>query len=89
MLLPKLRGVRDTHTNRHLNETSINPVFVFIQEFVGTVLGRVFEAGFVSNQASVKYLIEWKMVLILVQYPEHIDRLWACFSVVSNLSPVP
>nr|XP_046191898.1 probable methyltransferase TARBP1 [Oncorhynchus gorbuscha] len=50
-------------------------------EFVGTVLGRVFEAGFVSNQASVKYLIEWKMVLILVQYPEHIDRLWACFSV--------
>uniref|UniRef100_A0AAZ3P5T2 tRNA (guanosine(18)-2'-O)-methyltransferase TARBP1 n=1 Tax=Oncorhynchus tshawytscha TaxID=74940 RepID=A0AAZ3P5T2_ONCTS len=83
MLLPKLRGVRHTHihTHTHLNETSINPVFVFIQEFVGTVLGRVFEAGFVSNQASVKYLIEWKMVLILVQYPEHIDRLWACFSV--------
>ncbi|KAM9559168.1 putative methyltransferase TARBP1 [Salvelinus alpinus] len=50
-------------------------------EFVGTVLGRVFEAGFVSNQASVKYLIEWEMVLILVQYPEHIDRLWTCFSV--------
>ncbi|XP_064814240.1 probable methyltransferase TARBP1 isoform X1 [Oncorhynchus masou masou] len=50
-------------------------------EFVGTVLGRVFEAGFVSNQASVKYLIEWKMVLILVQYPEHIDQLWACFRV--------
>ncbi|XP_045556996.1 probable methyltransferase TARBP1 isoform X2 [Salmo salar] len=50
-------------------------------EFVGTILGRVFEAGFVSNQASVKYLIEWKMVLILVQYPEHIDRLWTCFRV--------
>uniref|UniRef100_A0A4W5JQZ6 tRNA (guanosine(18)-2'-O)-methyltransferase TARBP1 n=2 Tax=Hucho hucho TaxID=62062 RepID=A0A4W5JQZ6_9TELE len=50
-------------------------------EFVGTVLGRVFEAGFVSNQASVKYLIEWQMILILVQYPEHIDRLWTCFSV--------
>ncbi|KAK6293826.1 hypothetical protein J4Q44_G00361520, partial [Coregonus suidteri] len=50
-------------------------------EFVGSILGRVFEAGFVSNQASVKYLIEWKMVLILVQYPEHIDRLWACFAV--------
>ncbi|CAB1343892.1 unnamed protein product, partial [Coregonus sp. 'balchen'] len=30
-------------------------------EFVGSILGRVFEAGFVSNQASVKYLIEWKM----------------------------
>ncbi|KAJ7987487.1 hypothetical protein DPEC_G00327010 [Dallia pectoralis] len=51
------------------------------EEFVGMVLVRVFEAGFVSNQASVKYLIEWMMVLILFQFPEHMDHLWACFSV--------
>ncbi|KAM6956325.1 putative methyltransferase TARBP1 [Aplochiton taeniatus] len=49
--------------------------------FVGTVLNSVFEAGFCSNQASVKYLIEWLMVLILVQHPGHMDSLWACFSV--------
>uniref|UniRef100_A0A6Q2Z6C8 tRNA (guanosine(18)-2'-O)-methyltransferase TARBP1 n=1 Tax=Esox lucius TaxID=8010 RepID=A0A6Q2Z6C8_ESOLU len=51
------------------------------EEFVGMVLVRVFQAGFVSNQASVKYLIEWMMVLILFQFPEHMDCLWACFNV--------
>ncbi|XP_031694915.1 probable methyltransferase TARBP1 [Anarrhichthys ocellatus] len=49
-------------------------------EFVATVLNCVFEAGFCSNQASVKYLIEWMMTLILVRYPHHIDSFWACFN---------
>uniref|UniRef100_A0A3Q2DPR5 Probable methyltransferase TARBP1 n=1 Tax=Cyprinodon variegatus TaxID=28743 RepID=A0A3Q2DPR5_CYPVA len=40
----------------------------------------VFEAGFCSNQPSVKYLIEWMMILILVKYPHHLDRFWTCFS---------
>uniref|UniRef100_A0A669E0X2 tRNA (guanosine(18)-2'-O)-methyltransferase TARBP1 n=1 Tax=Oreochromis niloticus TaxID=8128 RepID=A0A669E0X2_ORENI len=50
------------------------------EEFVATLWGRVFEAGFCSNQASVKYLIEWMMILILVRYPQHTDSFWSCFS---------
>ncbi|KAK0150185.1 putative methyltransferase TARBP1 [Merluccius polli] len=48
--------------------------------FMAFLLGEVFEAGFGSNQASVKYLIEWTMILILLRYPEHIERFWSCFS---------
>ncbi|XP_035519798.1 LOW QUALITY PROTEIN: probable methyltransferase TARBP1 [Morone saxatilis] len=50
------------------------------EEFVATFVNRVFEAGFCSNQASVKYLIEWMMILILVHYPQHMDSFWACFN---------
>ncbi|XP_062286493.1 probable methyltransferase TARBP1 [Scomber scombrus] len=50
------------------------------EEFVTTLLKGVFEAGFCSNQASVKYLIEWMMILILMQYPQHIESFWACFN---------
>uniref|UniRef100_A0A3Q2DNV6 Probable methyltransferase TARBP1 n=1 Tax=Cyprinodon variegatus TaxID=28743 RepID=A0A3Q2DNV6_CYPVA len=50
------------------------------EEFVATLLNSVFEAGFCSNQPSVKYLIEWMMILILVKYPHHLDRFWTCFS---------
>ncbi|XP_042288717.1 probable methyltransferase TARBP1 [Thunnus maccoyii] len=50
------------------------------EEFVTTLLKGAFEAGFCSNQASVKYLIEWMMILILVKYPQHIDGFWACFN---------
>ncbi|XP_035982429.1 LOW QUALITY PROTEIN: probable methyltransferase TARBP1 [Fundulus heteroclitus] len=50
------------------------------EEFVATLLDHVFEAGFSSNQPSVKYLIEWAMILILVKYPHHLDRFWTCFS---------
>uniref|UniRef100_A0A3Q1FCJ3 tRNA (guanosine(18)-2'-O)-methyltransferase TARBP1 n=1 Tax=Acanthochromis polyacanthus TaxID=80966 RepID=A0A3Q1FCJ3_9TELE len=49
-------------------------------EFVATLLERVFEAGFCSNQASVKYLIEWMMILILFHYPQHMDSFWSCFN---------
>ncbi|XP_035257004.1 probable methyltransferase TARBP1 [Anguilla anguilla] len=49
--------------------------------FVETVLSRVCEAGFCSNQASVKYLIEWMTLLVLCRHPALIDSLWACFSV--------
>ncbi|XP_057197829.1 probable methyltransferase TARBP1 isoform X2 [Triplophysa rosa] len=48
----------------------------FVSEFV---LSHVCEAGFFSNQASVKYLIEWTLILILHQYPSHIHSLWDCF----------
>ncbi|XP_057705003.1 probable methyltransferase TARBP1 [Corythoichthys intestinalis] len=50
------------------------------EEFVASILSSVFEAGYCSNQASVKYLIEWTMILILVRYPKHIDRFWTCFN---------
>ncbi|XP_051773539.1 probable methyltransferase TARBP1 isoform X2 [Ctenopharyngodon idella] len=50
-------------------------------EFVSDcVLSHVCEAGFCSNQASVKYLIEWALILILHQNPSHIQNLWNCFS---------
>ncbi|XP_061546893.1 probable methyltransferase TARBP1 [Phycodurus eques] len=52
----------------------------FKEEFVASILSSVFEAGFRSNQASVKYMIEWTMILILVRYPKHIDSFWACFN---------
>lgn len=58
------------------------PYVHHVQEFVDTVADRVFEAAFCSNQASVKYLIEWMMILILVLYPHHMDSFWACFSKV-------
>ncbi|KAG7249036.1 hypothetical protein CRUP_034183, partial [Coryphaenoides rupestris] len=48
--------------------------------FVAAVLGEVLEAGFCSNQASVKYLLEWTMVLILLRHPQHMELFWACFS---------
>ncbi|XP_029926861.1 probable methyltransferase TARBP1 [Myripristis murdjan] len=50
------------------------------EDFVASLLRHVFEAGFCSNQASVKYLIEWIMILILVMYPQHINSFWSCFS---------
>ncbi|XP_043992185.1 probable methyltransferase TARBP1 isoform X1 [Gambusia affinis] len=50
------------------------------EDFVATLLNHVFEAGFCSNQASVKYLIEWMMILILVKYPHHIHKFWSCFN---------
>ncbi|CAM4725661.1 unnamed protein product [Leuciscus chuanchicus] len=37
-------------------------------------------AGFCSNQASVKYLIEWTLILILHLNPSRIQNLWNCFS---------
>lgn len=59
-------------------------VCVCTQEFVATLLHHVFEAGFCSNQASVKYLMEWMMILTLVHHPQHMDSFWACFSRVSS-----
>lgn len=47
-----------------------------------TLLVRVYEAGFCSNQASVKYLIEWVIILTLHWHPVLVDTLWRCFGVV-------
>ncbi|KAL2083029.1 hypothetical protein ACEWY4_020802 [Coilia grayii] len=51
------------------------------REFVvDTLLGYACEAGFSSNQASVKYLIEWSLLLVLHSNPTHMQRFWDCFS---------
>ncbi|XP_066553070.1 probable methyltransferase TARBP1 isoform X2 [Amia ocellicauda] len=43
------------------------------------VLGRLYEAGFCGNQASVKYLIEWQIILTLERHPALLPTLWPCF----------
>lgn len=62
--------------------TLLRTICACVQEFVDTVADRMFEAGFCANQASVKYLTEWMMILILVHYPHHMDNFWTCFSKV-------
>ncbi|KAI5088024.1 putative methyltransferase TARBP1 isoform X3, partial [Silurus meridionalis] len=54
----------------------LKPEFV-----VENVFGLVCEAGFGNNQPSVKYLIEWALILILHQNPSQIQHLWDCFDV--------
>uniref|UniRef100_A0A8C1KU42 tRNA (guanosine(18)-2'-O)-methyltransferase TARBP1 n=1 Tax=Cyprinus carpio TaxID=7962 RepID=A0A8C1KU42_CYPCA len=44
------------------------------------LLHKLRPAGFCSNQASVKYLIEWTLILVLHQNPSRIQNLWNCFS---------
>ncbi|XP_072292360.1 probable methyltransferase TARBP1 isoform X2 [Eucyclogobius newberryi] len=58
------------------------------EDFVNVILSSVYQAGFCSNQASVKYLIEWLMILILNKYPEHINSFWECFNVEQEKTKV-
>ncbi|TSO98518.1 putative methyltransferase TARBP1 [Bagarius yarrelli] len=48
---------------------------------VDYVFGLVCEAGLGNNQPSVKYLIEWALILILYLNPSQIQHFWVCFSV--------
>ncbi|NXV01728.1 TARB1 methyltransferase, partial [Cettia cetti] len=49
------------------------------QNFLCGTLDRVFQAGFSNNQASVKYFIEWIIILSLHKYPQFLDKFWDCF----------
>ncbi|NWZ79161.1 TARB1 methyltransferase, partial [Poecile atricapillus] len=49
------------------------------QNFLCGTLDRVFLAGFSNNQASVKYFIEWIVILSLHKYPQFLDKFWDCF----------
>ncbi|XP_064269887.1 probable methyltransferase TARBP1 isoform X2 [Passer domesticus] len=49
------------------------------QNFLHGTLDRVFQAGFSNNQASVKYFIEWIVILTLHKYPQFLDKFWDCF----------
>ncbi|XP_043856325.1 probable methyltransferase TARBP1 isoform X2 [Dromiciops gliroides] len=51
----------------------------FDQNFLDQIIGRIFEAGFVNNQASIKYLIEWIIILILHKFPQFLPKFWNCF----------
>ncbi|XP_069463465.1 probable methyltransferase TARBP1 isoform X2 [Ambystoma mexicanum] len=49
------------------------------QIFINKIIGRVFKAAFSNNQASVKYLIEWLLILILHKFPQILSHFWDCF----------
>ncbi|NXF44587.1 TARB1 methyltransferase, partial [Oceanites oceanicus] len=49
------------------------------QSFLCGTLDKVFQAGFGNNQASVKYFIEWIVILSLHKYPQFLNKFWDCF----------
>ncbi|XP_050172508.1 probable methyltransferase TARBP1 isoform X2 [Myiozetetes cayanensis] len=49
------------------------------QNFLCGTLDKVFQAGFSNNQASVKYFIEWIVILSLHKYPQFLNKFWDCF----------
>ncbi|NXY47169.1 TARB1 methyltransferase, partial [Ceuthmochares aereus] len=49
------------------------------QNFLCGTLDKVFQAGFGNNQASVKYIIEWIIILSLHKYPQFLNKFWDCF----------
>nr|XP_031537328.1 probable methyltransferase TARBP1 isoform X3 [Vicugna pacos] len=52
----------------------------FDQNFLNRIIDRIFQAGFVNNQASIKYFIEWIIILILHKFPQFLLKFWDCFS---------
>ncbi|XP_069786930.1 probable methyltransferase TARBP1 isoform X2 [Narcine bancroftii] len=50
------------------------------QVFLSGIIEAVFRSGLSDNQASVKYFIEWFIILVLQKCPEFIDSFWRCFS---------
>ncbi|NWX86252.1 TARB1 methyltransferase, partial [Nothoprocta pentlandii] len=49
------------------------------QTFLCENLSKIFQAGFGNNQASVKYFIEWIIILSLHKYPHFLAKFWDCF----------
>ncbi|XP_031316745.2 probable methyltransferase TARBP1 isoform X2 [Camelus dromedarius] len=52
----------------------------FDQNFLNRIIDRIFQAGFINNQASIKYFIEWIIILILHKFPQFLLKFWDCFS---------
>ncbi|XP_040098655.1 probable methyltransferase TARBP1 isoform X2 [Oryx dammah] len=52
----------------------------FDQNFLNTIIDKIFQAGFINNQASIKYFIEWIIILILHKFPQFLPKFWNCFS---------
>uniref|UniRef100_A0ABI7YQE0 tRNA/rRNA methyltransferase SpoU type domain-containing protein n=1 Tax=Felis catus TaxID=9685 RepID=A0ABI7YQE0_FELCA len=52
----------------------------FDQNFLNRIIDKIFRAGFINNQASIKYFIEWIIILILHKFPQFLPKFWDCFS---------
>ncbi|XP_037366300.1 probable methyltransferase TARBP1 [Talpa occidentalis] len=52
----------------------------FDQNFLNRIIDKIFQAGFTNNQASIKYFIEWIIILILRKFPQFLPKFWDCFS---------
>lgn len=52
----------------------------FDQNFLNKIIDKIFQAGFINNQASIKYFIEWIIILILHKFPQFLPKFWNCFS---------
>ncbi|KAK2488544.1 hypothetical protein MC885_018597, partial [Smutsia gigantea] len=52
----------------------------FDQNFLNRIVDKIFQAGFINNQASIKYFIEWIIILILHKFPQFLPKFWDCFS---------
>ncbi|XP_077879195.1 tRNA (guanosine(18)-2'-O)-methyltransferase TARBP1 isoform X1 [Ictidomys tridecemlineatus] len=52
----------------------------FDQNFLNEIIDKIFQAGFINNQASIKYFIEWIIILILHKFPQFLPKFWDCFS---------
>ncbi|XP_059963915.1 probable methyltransferase TARBP1 isoform X2 [Mesoplodon densirostris] len=56
----------------------------FDQNFLNRIIDKIFQAGFINNQASIKYFIEWIIILILHKFPQFLPKFWDCFSYTSS-----
>uniref|UniRef100_A0A8D2A6V5 tRNA (guanosine(18)-2'-O)-methyltransferase TARBP1 n=1 Tax=Sus scrofa TaxID=9823 RepID=A0A8D2A6V5_PIG len=50
------------------------------KNFLNRIIDKIFQAGFINNQASIKYFIEWIIILILHKFPQFLPKFWDCFS---------
>ncbi|KAL1785122.1 putative methyltransferase TARBP1 [Sigmodon hispidus] len=52
----------------------------FDQNFLNKIIDKIFYAGFTNNQASIKYFLEWIIILILHKFPQFLPKFWDCFT---------
>ncbi|CAK6442261.1 unnamed protein product [Pipistrellus nathusii] len=52
----------------------------FDQDFLNRIIDKILQAGFTNSQASIKYYIEWMIILILHKFPQFLPKFWDCFS---------
>nr|XP_008122376.1 PREDICTED: probable methyltransferase TARBP1 [Anolis carolinensis] len=50
------------------------------KDILTNIVDRILQAGHRNNQASVKYLIEWNIILILHKFPQFLQKFWDCFN---------
>ncbi|XP_062980444.1 probable methyltransferase TARBP1 [Elgaria multicarinata webbii] len=50
------------------------------EDILTRIVDRILQAGHSNNQASIKYLIEWNIILILHRFPHFLPKFWDCFN---------